>query len=91
MTQLLQQQSKVWNLTHTSPVHREIELGGRLVANSGYLIATVIDIIDTGHDGYTFIKLNTGMNDILRPTLYGSQHPITVYTTATTRQAYVFV
>ena len=34
------------------------------------------DIVDTGQKGYKFLKLDTGMNDILRPTLYGAQHPI---------------
>jgi diaminopimelate decarboxylase len=30
--------------------------------------------VDTGKDGYIFLKTNTGMSDILRPTLYGVQH-----------------
>ena len=42
-------------------------------------VADVIDVTDTGKDGYNFIRLNTGMNDILRPTLYGSLHPITLF------------
>ena len=56
----------------------EIEPGNYLVANSAYLITSVIDIVDTGRDGYKFIKVDTGMNDILRPSLYGAQHPIDV-------------
>ena len=52
----------------------EIEPGTYLVAANGALIAEIDDIVDTGKDGYTFLKTNTGMSDILRPTLYGVQH-----------------
>jgi diaminopimelate decarboxylase len=36
----------------------------------------VDDKVDTGKEGYTFIKTDTGMSEILRPTLYGVQHVI---------------
>ncbi len=52
----------------------EIEPGNYLVAANGALIAEIDDIVDTGEEGYTFLKTNTGMSDILRPTLYGVQH-----------------
>lgn len=39
---------------------------------------TVMDIVDTGSDGYTFIKVDAGMTEVLRPSLYGAQHPIVV-------------
>jgi diaminopimelate decarboxylase len=52
----------------------EIEPGTYLVAANGALIAEIDDKVDTGKDGYTFLKTNTGMSDILRPTLYGVQH-----------------
>jgi len=52
----------------------EIEPGTYLVAANGALIAEIDDIVDTGKEGYTFLKANTGMSDILRPTLYGVQH-----------------
>ena len=58
-------------------LHLEIEPGAYLVAKSGALICTVIDRVDTGAQGYTFIKVDSGMNEILRPTLYGAHHPIT--------------
>ncbi len=35
-------------------------------------------MVDTGGAGYRFIKVDTGMTDILRPALYGAQHPIEV-------------
>lgn len=33
---------------------------------------------DTGKDGYKFIKLDSGMTDILRPSIYGAQHPVSI-------------
>lgn len=44
----------------------EIEPGTFLTAGCGVLAAKVIDVTDTGKDGYNFIRLDTGMNDILR-------------------------
>ena len=32
----------------------------------------------TGNSGYTFLKLDTGMTELLRPSLYGAQHPVIV-------------
>lgn len=69
----------------------EIEPGTWLVANSGYLLSRIIDIVDTGKKGFSFLKLDTGMNDLLRPTLYGAQHPIDVLTSAKTYRDYVIV
>jgi len=57
----------------------EIEPGTYLVARSGVLLASVMDKVSTGKDGYTFLKLDTGMNDMARTTLYGSIHPIKLY------------
>lgn len=56
----------------------EIEPGTYLVALSGVLVATVQDVVDTGAGGYTFLRLDTGMTEILRPSLYGAQHPLQV-------------
>ena len=58
----------------------EIEPGTFIVANAGVLITTVMDVVDTGNEGYRFIKADAGMTDILRPALYGAQHPITLVT-----------
>lgn len=54
----------------------EIEPGAYLVANAGVIVCTVIDVVDTGPNGFRFIKTDTGMTEILRPSLYGAQHPI---------------
>lgn len=59
-------------------LHLEIEPGTYLVANAGAVVATCIDLVDTGTDSYTFAKLDTGMTEVTRPSLYGAQHPITV-------------
>ncbi|MDR2983090.1 MAG: diaminopimelate decarboxylase [Puniceicoccales bacterium] len=57
-------------------LHLEIEPGTFLVANCGVVISRIQDIVDTGTAGHRFLKLDTGMTDILRPSLYGAQHPV---------------
>jgi diaminopimelate decarboxylase len=47
----------------------EIEPGTFLVANSGALLCTVQDIVSTGASGFTFLKLDSGMTEVLRPSL----------------------
>ncbi|HPO16913.1 MAG TPA: diaminopimelate decarboxylase [Candidatus Hydrogenedentes bacterium] len=63
---------------HGRKLHLEVEPGTYLVANAGALVCRVMDIVDTGEKGYTFIKVDSGMTEILRPSLYGAQHPIIV-------------
>jgi len=69
----------------------EVEPGTWLVANNGVLLSKIVDIVDTGARGFTFIKLDTGMNDFLRPSMYGAQHPIKVLNNNQTKQRYVVV
>ena len=59
-------------------LHLEIEPGTYLVANAASIISRVQDVIDTGENGYLFYRLDTGMTDVLRPSLYGAQHPLVV-------------
>lgn len=60
-------------------IHLEIEPGTFLLANACSLIATVQDIVSTGGpDGREFLKLDSGMTEILRPSLYAAQHPIVI-------------
>lgn len=59
-------------------LHLEIEPWTFLVANATNLITTIQDIVDTGKDGYNFLKVDAGMTELLRPSLYGAQHPIFV-------------
>ena len=57
-------------------LHLEIEPGTYLSANTCSLVCLVHDVVQTGtSEGHTFIKLNAGMTDVLRPSLYGAQHP----------------
>jgi diaminopimelate decarboxylase len=47
----------------------EIEPGTFLVANAGAMVSTVQDIVSTGAEGHTFLKLDSGMTEVLRPSL----------------------
>jgi diaminopimelate decarboxylase len=72
-------------------LHLEIEPGTWLVAHGGTLLAEIVDIVDTGAQGHTFLRINTGMNDFLRPTLYGAQHGIEILNGNDERADYVVV
>mmetsp|Transcript_22700 Transcript_22700/g.70173 ORF Transcript_22700/g.70173 Transcript_22700/m.70173 type:complete len:468 (-) Transcript_22700:63-1466(-) len=62
----------------------EVEPGTYLVANAGALVSTIQDVACTksgggpGEGGHDFLKLDCGMTDVLRPSLYGAQHPLVV-------------
>lgn len=56
----------------------EIEPGSFLVAGAGALLTEIVDIVDTGSDGFTFLKIDSGMTELLRPSMYGAQHPMRV-------------
>ena len=72
-------------------LHLEIEPGTWLVAHAGVLVAEVVDIVDTGADGHTFLRLDTGMNDITRPGMYGAQHEMMVLAGREERREYIVV
>ncbi len=55
-------------------LHFWMEPGRFLVANAGVLLAKVTQTKIKGHSGY--IGLETGMNSLIRPALYGSWHNI---------------
>src|SRR5687767_4794037 len=76
---------------HGRALHLEIEPGTFLVANAGAVVATCIDVVDTGKDGYLFAKLDTGMTEVTRPSLYGAHHPIDVLVADREPAATVFV
>ena len=69
----------------------EIEPGTFLVANAGAIVASCVDVVDTGAEGYLFAKLDAGMPEITRPSMYGAQHPIDVLATGREQAAVVFV
>src|SRR5712691_8164493 len=72
-------------------LHLEIEPGTFLVANTGTIVASCIDVVDTGAEGYLFGKLDAGMPELTRPSLYGAQHPIDVLAEGREPAAVVFV
>lgn len=76
---------------HDRQLHLEIEPGTYMIAHAGTLIAEIDDIVSTGENGYTFLRLNTGMNDFLRSSMYGAQHTISIETDETEEHEYVVV
>jgi len=72
-------------------IRLEIEPGTFLLANSCSLVTTIQDVVNTGRDGYNFLKLDAGMTEILRPALYAAQHPIVVVPRKETSQLVSYV
>lgn len=61
-------------------LHLEIEPGTYLVAMAGALVSSVQDkVMTTGPGGHVYLKLDAGMTDVLRPSLYGAVHPMTLF------------
>ncbi|AUH49803.1 diaminopimelate decarboxylase [Chromobacterium sp. ATCC 53434] len=58
------------------PVRLEIEPGRFLVAEAGALLAEVRAVKDMGRRH--FVLVDAGFNDLMRPSLYGSYHHITL-------------
>ena len=54
----------------------EVEPGTFLLANAASLVTSVQDLVSTGAKGHEFLKLDSGMTELLRPSLYGAQHPL---------------
>lgn len=57
-------------------VRMEIEPGRFLMAESGYLVTEVRAVKKVGRN--TFILVDAGFNDLMRPALYGSYHCMTL-------------
>lgn len=57
-------------------MHLEVEPGTYLMANAGSIVARVIDATATGAQGHSFLKLDAGLTEILRPSYYGAPHPL---------------
>jgi diaminopimelate decarboxylase len=58
------------------PIRLEIEPGRYLVAESGYLVAEIRAV--KRQDDNTFYLLDAGFNNLARPILYGSYHPMSI-------------
>jgi diaminopimelate decarboxylase len=55
-----------------------VEPGTYIVANSGFLVTSILDKKSTGEDGFNFLIADAGMEANTRPLLYGSRHPFYV-------------
>ncbi len=58
------------------PVRLEIEPGRYLVAESGYLVTEIRAVKQTGNN--KFYLVDAGFNNLIRPSMYGSYHPISI-------------
>ncbi len=57
-------------------VRLEIEPGRYLVAESGYLVTEIRAVKQSGKN--TFYLVDAGFNNLIRPSMYGSYHPISI-------------
>lgn len=68
---------------HIAPLnlHMIFEPGRMIVGNAGLLISKVLYIKEAEHK--SFLILDAGMNDLMRPALYDSPHPVVEVTKST--------
>jgi len=66
-------------------LHLEIEPGTWLTALAGVIVGTAHDVVSTGSDGHTFVRSDIGLSEILRPSMYGAQHPMRFVAAAPSR------
>jgi len=57
-------------------LHLEIEPGTWLVGLAGVIVGSVHDVVSTGAEGHTFVRSDVGLAEVLRPSMYGAQHPM---------------
>lgn len=57
-------------------IRLEIEPGRYLVAESGYLITEIRAVKKSGNN--TFYLVDAGFNNLIRPSMYGAYHPISI-------------
>ena len=72
-------------------IHLEMEPGKYLVINACSMLIKIQDIVDTGRVGYTFLKTNSGMNDMPRVAMYGIQEPLYIINDSEETAEYVVV
>ena len=63
----------------------EIKPGRFLATEAGAILTRIHDIVNTGPKSHQFLKLDTGMNDIVRISMFGAVHPIVVVNEAKNR------
>ncbi len=69
----------------------ELEPGGFLMASSGLLVSEVNDVVSTEKGVQPFIKLNVGLNDFIRPAMYGAQHKMEIINQGEEKENYYVV
>jgi diaminopimelate decarboxylase len=62
-----------------------------MVIHSCSVIAKVDDIVDTGTNGYKFIRTTTGMTEMPRVSMYGVQQPIHILNNSKTQSEYIVI
>lgn len=72
-------------------IHIEIEPGHFLATEAGAILSQIHDIVDTGKKGHVFLKLDTGMSEIVRISMFGAEHPLVVINQSSTSKKYVVV
>jgi diaminopimelate decarboxylase len=61
------------------PLRLAVEPGRFLVARAGWLVATVLHVRVRG-DAERVVVLDAGMTELIRPMLYGAEHPVVALT-----------
>jgi diaminopimelate decarboxylase len=61
---------------HGRELKLELEPGTALASLAGSIVTRVIDKVDTGEDGYRFLKVDGGLTELMRPSYYGALHPL---------------
>jgi diaminopimelate decarboxylase len=61
------------------PTRLAVEPGRFLVARAGWIVASVLHVRERG-DGGRVVVLDAGMTELIRPMLYGAEHPIAALT-----------
>jgi len=69
----------------------EVEPWKSLVINSCSILSKVIDIVDTGKEGYTFLRINSWMTDMPRVPMYWVQEPIYIMNKETEKKDYIMI
>jgi diaminopimelate decarboxylase len=61
------------------PARLATEPGRFLVASAGWIVASVLHVRERG-DGERVVVLDAGMTELIRPMLYGAEHPLVALT-----------
>lgn len=65
-------------INNNRKLYVEFEPSTYIMANSGSLITTIIDVQKNGEHGKSMLKIDSGLTEIMRPGFYGALHPLVV-------------